>query len=292
MYTFETPEPISVTVELCVGDIRIVASERTDTVVEVRPSNSGRKSDVNAARQTRVELAGNRLLIKAPKGWRQHTLWGGGDSVDVQVDLPSGSQVHGDAAVTTLRCTGRLGECTFKTSAGDIQIAEAGAVRLKTSVGDITVKQAVGDAELTTSSGALRIDSIDGSAVVRNSNGDTWIGEVTGDLRASAANGSIRVDHARATVAAKTANGDVRLDEVGRGAVLAETARGRVEIGIRPGVAAWLDLRTQFGRVLNNLDDAAQPEPGEDTVEVRARTSFGDITVGRSRAHDAATDQA
>ena len=165
-------------------------------------------------------------------------------------------------------------------------------MRLKTSVGDITVQQAVGNAEVTTSSGALRIDSIDGTGVVRNSNGDTWIGEITGDLRASSANGSIRVDRARTTVAAKTANGDVRLDEVGRGAVLAETARGRVEIGVRAGVAAWLDLKTQFGRVQNNLDDAAQPAPGEDTVEVRARTSFGDITVGRSPAHDASRDRA
>jgi hypothetical protein len=82
----------------------------------------------------------------------------------------------------------------------------------------------------------------------------------------------------------------VRLDDIGSGAVLAETARGRIEIGVREGVAAWLDLRTQFGRVTNNLDDAAQPEPGDDTVEVRARTSFGDITVGRAR--DAAKDHA
>ena len=39
MPTFETPEPISVSLELGVGDVRIAASERTDTVVEVRPSD-------------------------------------------------------------------------------------------------------------------------------------------------------------------------------------------------------------------------------------------------------------
>ena len=36
MQTFETPEPISVTVELGVGELRVVASDRTDTVVDDR----------------------------------------------------------------------------------------------------------------------------------------------------------------------------------------------------------------------------------------------------------------
>jgi DUF4097 and DUF4098 domain-containing protein YvlB len=286
MYTFDTPEPILVTVELSVGDVRIVASDRTDTQVEVRPSDSRRKGDVAAAQQTRVEYAGGLLLVKAPKGWKQ-PFWGGRESIDVQIDLPSGSRVHGEAAVATVRCTGRLGECQLKTSAGDIHIARAGSVQLKTSAGDINVEQAAGDAEVTTSSGSVRLNRIDGRGVIKNSNGSTWIGEVTGDLRANASNGSIVVDRALATVAAKTANGDIRLDEVTRGAILAETARGRVDIGVVDGVAAWLDLKTSFGRVTNSLDSAAKPEPGEATVEVRARTAFGDITISRSEAFGA-----
>jgi DUF4097 and DUF4098 domain-containing protein YvlB len=281
MYTFETPGPVSVTVELGVGDVRVVASERTDTVVEIRPSDSARRSHVHAAEQTRVEYSDGRLLVRAPKTWR-HTIWGGGESIDVEIGVPSGSQLQGDAAVASVHCVGRLGTCHFKTSAGNIDVEQAGGVRLRSSVGDIAVQHAVGDAELATSSGALRIDRVDGNAVVKNSNGDTWIGEITGDLRVNSANGSIAVDHARATVVAKTANGDVRLREVARGSVLAETSRGRVEIGVLDGVAAWLDLKTQFGKVRNNLDASTEPEPGEDTVEVRARTSFGDITVDRS----------
>jgi len=291
MPTFETPEPISVTVELGVGDIRIVASDRTDTMVEVRPSDGAKKSDVTAAEQTRVEYAGGRLLIKAPKGWRQYTFRGGGESIDVQVDLPAGSHVRGEAAVAALRCRGRLGECRYKTGLGDIQLDQVGPVQLKTGGGDITVDQAVGDAELTTGSGSVRIDHIDGAAVVKNSNGDTWIGEVTGDLAVNAANGKISVDQAHATVAAKTANGDVRLGEVAHGAVLAQTGMGKVEIGILDGVAAWLDLNTRFGNVQNDLDAAERPEPGEDAVEVRARTSFGDITIHRSFANDTGKDE-
>ena len=291
MPTFDTPEPISVTVELGVGDLRIVASDRTDTMVEVRPSDPTSKADVTVAEQTRVEYAGGRLLIKAPKSWRQLTWRGGGESIDVQVELPAGSHLRGETGVAALRCQGRLGECRYKTGVGDIQLGQAGAVQLRTGVGDLTVEQADGDAELTTGSGSVRIDHIDGAAVVKNSNGDTWIGEVTGDLRVNAANGRISVDRARETVAAKSANGDVRLGEVAHGAVLAQTGFGKVEIGIRDGVAAWLDLNTRFGNVRNDLDAAERPESGEDAVEVRARTSFGDITINRSVANHTGKDE-
>jgi hypothetical protein len=290
MPTFDTPQPISVTVDLGVGDLRIVASDRTDTLVEVRPSDPAKKADVTAAEQTRVEYAGGRLLIKAPKNWRQYTFRGGGESVDVQVELPAGSQLQGETGVAALRCQGRLGECRYKTGVGDIQLDRAGAVQLRTGVGDITVERAGGDAELTTGSGSLRLDGIDGTAVVKNSNGDTWIGRVTGDLRVNAANGRISVDQASGAVAAKSANGDVRLGEVAHGAVLAQTAFGKVEIGIRDGVAAWLDLNTRFGTVRNDLDTADRPAAGEEAVEVRARTSFGDITIHRSSADNSGKD--
>jgi putative adhesin len=290
MPTFDTPEPISVTVELGVGDLRIVASDRTDTLVEVRPSDATKRSDVTAAEQTRVEYAGGRLSIKPPKGWRQYSFRGGGESIDVRVELPAGSHLRGEAGVAALHCVGRLGECRYRTGVGDIQLDQVGTVQLKTGAGDIGVHQAAGDAELTTGSGAVRIDSIGGLAVVKNSNGDTWIGEVTGDLRVNAANGKISVDQAHATVAAKSANGDVRLGEVARGAILAQTAFGKVDIGILDGVAAWLDLDTRFGNLHNDLDAAERPGPDEDAVEVRARTAFGDITIHRAVADHTGKD--
>jgi hypothetical protein len=291
MPTFDTPEPISATVELGVGDLRIVASDRTDTMVEVRPSDPAKKADATAAEQTRVEYASGRLLIKAPKGWRQYSFRGGGESVEVQIELPAGSHLRGDTGVAALRCQGRLGECRYKTGLGDIQLDQAGAVQLRTGMGDVAVERAAGDAEVTTGSGSVRIDRIDGAAVVKNSDGDTWIGEIIGNLRVNAANGRISVDRACETVAAKSANGDVRLGEVAHGTVDAQTALGKVEIGIRDGVAAWLDLNTRFGRVHNDLDPSERPGPGEDAVEVRARTSFGDITIHRSVAADSGKDQ-
>src|SRR4029450_1574717 len=155
------------------------------------------------AEQTRVEYAGGRLLIKAPKSWRQYTFRGGGESIDVQIGLPAGSHLRGETGVAALRCQGRLGECRYKTGAGDLQLDQAGAVQLRTRIGDLPLEQADGDAEVTTGSGSVRIDRIDGPAVVKNSNGDTWIGEITGNLRVNAANGRISVARAGETRAAE-----------------------------------------------------------------------------------------
>jgi len=267
MPTFDTPEPISVILELGVADLRIVAGDRADTVVDVQPSDPAKPSDVAAAEQTLVEYAAGVLHVTAPRGWKRYTSSKGVDSIDVHISLPTGSQLRAGAGVAALRSSGTLGDCTYKTGAGDI-----------------TVEHITGVAELATGTGAVRVDRIDGSARVKNANGDTWIGEVVGDLHVKAANGKIAVDRARAAVTAKTANGNIRLDDVVRGFTVAETARGNVDVGVGGGVAAWLDLHTGFGRVDNLLGAGDAPGPTEDTVEVKARSAFGDITIRRSDA--------
>ena len=289
MTTFATPEPISVGLELGVGDVRIEATDRADTVVEVRPSDPSKEEDVKAAEETLVEYANGHLLIKAPTGWRRWTSRGH-ESIDVSVGLPTGSRVRAEAGVASVRCHGRIGESRCKVGVGDIQLDEAGPVDLKTGIGDITVERAVGKAVIVSGSGVVRIGLVEGPAVVKNSNGDTWIGEVTGEARVNAANGTITVDLAHEGLAAKTAKGDVRLGEVERGTVVAQSAFGDLDVGVRDGIAAWLDLQTKFGDVRNELEASESPGASEDAVEVHAKTSFGDITVRRSVASRAGRD--
>lgn len=285
MPSFDTPRPISVAVDIGVGDIRILAAERADTVVEIRPSDPGRKGDVGAAAETVVDYVDGRLVLRGPqRGWRKLTFPGRDESIDVEIGLPAGSQVRVDADMADVRCTGSLGECTVKTGMGAVELDRVGSLTGKVGAGSLTVREAGGRTEITMGSGEVRVGRVDGPAVLRNSNGDTWVGTVTGDCRLKSANGSVRVDRAEATAAAKTASGKISFGEVGSGAVVAETAMGAVEIGIRDGVAAWLDLSTKFGKVHNELGPAERPGPGEPTVEIRAASAFGDITVRRSPA--------
>jgi DUF4097 and DUF4098 domain-containing protein YvlB len=117
--------------------------------------------------------------------------------------------------------------------------------------------------------------------VIKNSNGDTWVGRAAGELRVNAANGNIAIDVAQAGVVAKSANGDVRLGEAVRDTVVLETKLGDLEVGIPEGTAAWLDVRAGAGRVRNALEAADAPGPSAETVEVRARTTAGDVVIGR-----------
>jgi DUF4097 and DUF4098 domain-containing protein YvlB len=302
MASFDTPEPISMSVELGSGTVRIAAEERRDTVVEVRPSDPGRRSDVSAAEQTLVEYAEGTLTVRAPRRWAHYVLGAGSESVDIQIAVPAGSRltVEAPGGAAAVRAAGRLGDCHVRTGAGEIRLGAAGSVHLRTGAGDVTVDRVAGQAEVrtgagdvtvdrvagraevSTGTGSVRIGAIEGAATIRGSTGETWIGEAGGDLEVRVAYGGISVDRAERAVAAKSPKGDVRLGEVARGAVSAQTGFGKVDVGIRTGVAAWLDLQTRFGNVLNELEAAGPPQPGEETVEVRARSSFGDITVRRS----------
>jgi DUF4097 and DUF4098 domain-containing protein YvlB len=278
MPTFDTPQPIFATVDVGVGDVRIIASDRTDTVVEVRPRDPAKDSHVKVAEQTRIEYANGQLLVKGPKPGLFAIRSG---AIDVLVELPTGSKLRGDSALGDFSCDGELGECRIKSAAGSIEVGHAGPLTVNTSSGKVTVDRAVGHTEVT-GAGVLRIREIDGTAVIKNLNGDIWVGEATSDLRLNSANGNISVDRALATVGAKTANGNVRIGEVVRGSVVMETAYGELEIGIRAGTAALLDVRSSAGKVRNSLDAATGPAPTDETVKVRARTASGDILIHRS----------
>jgi hypothetical protein len=278
--TFDTPEPISATITVVIGDVRISAGDRDTTAVEVQPSDPSNGEDRKAAEQTVVEYVNGRLLVRTPKlrSWLPGKT---GGSVDVTVELPAGSNVHGGGQLADFHSDGRLGECRITTGLGRIRVDEAATLSVKSGSGDITVDRVTGDTEVTAGSGDVRLREVDAAAVIKNSNGDTWVGEVRGDVRLKAANGSIAVDRANASLVAKTANGDVRLGEVVRGSVVLETHAGDLEVGIREGTAAWLDVSSRVGKLHNALEGAAAPGSSAETVEVRARTSVGDIVVRR-----------
>jgi DUF4097 and DUF4098 domain-containing protein YvlB len=279
MPKFETPQPIAVTLDVFLGDVKIIASDRTDTVVEVRPSDAAKKDDVRAAQETVVDFAAGDLSVKAPRGWKMYTPFSGDPSIDVTIEVPTGSQLHGTASVCRFLVTGELGQCELKTSVGDLQLEKAGPLQLHTSGGNITVDQVVSRANITTSTGIVRIREIDGSAVVKNSNGDSTIREVVGDLQVNAANGNITVERPHGSVTAKTANGNIRIGDASRGTLQLQTSAGELEVGIHPGTAAYLDVNAKYGTVQNLMETADQPAQSEETVHVYARNSSGNIII-------------
>jgi DUF4097 and DUF4098 domain-containing protein YvlB len=281
MPVFETPEPITADIEIYVGQVRINASDRTDTVVEVRPGDPSSETSVQAAEQTIVEFSGGRLLVKGPKpkglaylrAWRGH--------IDVTVDLPAASRIDAKVAADLI-ATGPLGETILRSSNGDLRLEETGPLVAKSSVGDISVDRVTGPAEVIASTGAIRIGTIDGPGTVKNSTGGINLGEATGDLLLKTGTGDVTVGRALAGLTAKTAHGRIRIGAVVRGTVHLENGYGKVSVGIAEGTAAWLDVHSKNGVVRNTLAAAEAPETTDAVVEVHAQTNYGDIDIHRS----------
>ncbi|GGT84519.1 MULTISPECIES: DUF4097 family beta strand repeat-containing protein [Streptomyces] len=281
MPSFDTPEPISVTARVEAGSLQFTAGDRLDTVVEVRPRDAKKDQDVRSADQTEVTYASGVLNVRTPKP----NLLGLGrtGTVDVTVELPAGSDVDASGAWVQVLGEGRLGEVRVKTSSGDVRLDATGPLKLTASHGSITVDRIEGMAEITTSSGSMRVGLVDGPAVLKNSHGTTTVGAATGELRVSGANGDIEIRRAEDSVTATTAHGTLRVGEMARGTAQLETSYGAIEVGVREGTAAWLDISSGAGQVRNALTSSQTPEKTEDTVKIRARTRYGNIDIRRAR---------
>ena len=263
MYTFETLEPISVDLNIEFGGARIIAGARQTTVVEVRPVNEARRADVEAAEATRVQFAGGRLEVRAPKA-RRLSLFGKPGAIEVIIQLPSSSHLQGDTAYGDFEVEGSLGDCFLKTSYGSLRVEVAEGLRLQTSAGNITAGRVAGVAELTTSWGDLRIGETGAPATLKTSGGD------------------IRVERAGDAITARTAYGAIQVARAVRGQLELTTSYGDLEVGVADGTATFLDLRSGYGAVRNQLDRVDHVPPPEEFLKVRAVTSYGDIKIFRA----------
>jgi len=281
MPAYNTPTPIDLAIDLLVGGIEVVAGDRADTVVTVSASNPAKAIDRRGAEETKVDFDGQRVTITGP---RPRFSWiGPTESVDVMVELPTGSRFTAEIAVGGVRAVGRLGATRVKSSMGPVDVDTTGDLWLRASHGNATVGIAEGGIEITADYGQIRVGTVTGDAILKASYGTILVGESGGDLDARLSYGDLEITKALASVSAKTAYGDIQLREVSSGSIGVESGFGQVTIGVQPDVPAWLDLSSKYGHVRNQLDGGRAPDPTEQTVAVRARTQGGDITVQRAR---------
>ena len=282
MPNFETPEPISVTIELGVGDVRITASDRTDTVVEVRPSDESDESDVKAAQQIRVDYTNGTLPVPGPKP-RFRLLPQDQVGRPCSSSCPPAPRCPPRCRSGDFRSTGRLGECRFKTvrrerPAGPDRPAAPGhggrSPHRRRDRGQRRDRHRYR---------TVQIGEIDGTAVVKNSNGD--IDDRHGHRRRAGAYGQRR--HLRRPGRCRCRREDLQRQHPPR--------RGGPRLGRaghrdgRPGDRhrrGHRRLARREHRVRARAQPAGRPangpEKSDETVEVRAHTSFGDITIRRS----------
>jgi hypothetical protein len=281
MPTYNTPTPIDLAINLQVGAIEVFAGDRADTVVTVSATNPGKAVDRRGAEETKVDFDGQRVTITGP---RPRIRWiGPTESVDVLVELPTGSRLTAEIAVGGLRTVGRLGATRIKSSMGPVEVDTTDDLWLRASHGNATLGTAEGGIEITADHGQIRVGTVTGDAILKASHGTILVGEAGGDLDAKLSYGDLEITKALASVTAKTAYGSIQLQEVSSGSIQVESGYGQVTIGVRDGVPAWLDLSSKKGHVRNELAGDLAPDASEQTVAVRARTQYGDINIRRAR---------
>src|SRR5580698_8146320 len=159
--SFNTPSPITVTLDLYVADVRFAVSDRADTIVEVRPSDPDKAADVKAAENTRLEYddATRTLSIVSRKPRSRFVNFSSKrpESINVVIQLPTDSDVRGEAEVGDFQSDGALGTVALKTDLGVVRLAETGPLNLRGGVGEITVEGVSGHAEVHSGSGDIQI---------------------------------------------------------------------------------------------------------------------------------------
>ncbi|UVS80431.1 DUF4097 domain-containing protein [Actinokineospora sp. UTMC 2448] len=215
MPTFATPAPIAAVLDIPAGHVRFIAADRSDTAVEVRPVDAGKSRDVKVAEQTAVEYADGVLRITASA---RNQLLGASGSIEVTVQLPTGSRVDAKAASAELRGVGRLGDVAYEGAHGAVKLDEAASVRLTTHAGDVSVGRLTGPAEISTGKGDISItEATAGAVVLRTQAGNVSVGAAAGVSAAlDAGTGHGRVTNAlrntgaaELTIHATTAYGDI-----------------------------------------------------------------------------------
>jgi DUF4097 and DUF4098 domain-containing protein YvlB len=178
MQKFDTPTPISATLDIPAGRVRFIAADRADSTVEILPADASSGRDVTAAEQTTVEYRDGVLRIAASA---KNRILGSRGFIEVTVQLPAGSRVEAKAASAEFRTVGRLGDVTFEGSEASVKLDETVSARLITLDGDVSVGRLGGAAEIRTRKGDIRIaEAVHGTVVLQTEAGTISVGAAAG----------------------------------------------------------------------------------------------------------------
>ena len=276
MPTFATPGPIAATVVVSGAQVRVTASDRTDTVVLVEPIDKASKKDVKVASKTKVDFADGQLSVKT-------TVSGDKDgSVVITIDLPAGSSLVAYLAHSDVHADGSFGEYELHLASGRVQLDRINALQANIAAGEVAIGHIAGRANIDGAAFAMRISEVEDTVKVSSSGGQTWIGHASADLDLSSGSGGFDIDRADGSVTAKTGDGAIRIGRLTRGRAELSNGSGNIEVGISEGTAATVDANSERGSVRNSVPPRENPDPSDNEVTVHARTRHGDIIIQRA----------
>ena len=248
VHTFHTPQPVELEVKIPAGDIEIETVDGDESTVTVEGSDK-------LVEQTVVELVGNRLVVELRKSAFGITISigdfsFGGQSLRVRARVPHASRAELSTAAADMELSGRFSALEVKSASGDLSVE-----------GEI-----VGNAEVKTVSGDVKLPA------------------VGGELRVQSVSGDVNAAYVARDVTAKSVSGDMRIDSIREGRVTAQSVSGDIEVGVAPGTNLDVDAGSVSGELTSEValgSDAGNVGDGPMLV-VRGKTVSGDFKVFRA----------
>ncbi|MEU6644856.1 DUF4097 family beta strand repeat-containing protein [Saccharomonospora sp. NPDC046836] len=217
-------------------------------------------SPADAVDRSRIELTGNRLVVRGPKPVPLRNV-----PLAVTVHAPEGSHVNVRTGAANVTVTGTAGRVDIGAGSGDVTVEGAeGAATVRTGSGAVKLGPANGGLHLRTASGDVEVAAVAGSATLATASGDLWLGEASGE------------------VLVRTSSGGLSVAEAASGSVEAISGSGDIRIGIRGGVTTEVDLSSGGGEASSELDVADTPPEKPIALTVRARTGSGDVVLTKA----------
>jgi DUF4097 and DUF4098 domain-containing protein YvlB len=276
MPAFDTPGPIAATVVVAGAQVRVTASDRTDTVVMVEPVDKASKKDVKVASRTKVDFAGGHLSVKT-------TVSGDKDgSVAITIGLPASSSLVAYLTHSDVHADGSFGECELHMASGQVRLDRINALQANIAAGEVAVGHIAGRADIDGAAFAMRISEVKEPVKLSSSGGQTWIGHASADLDLSSGSGGFDIDRADGSVTARTGDGPIRIGRLTRGQAELLNGSGNIEVGIGEGTEARVDANSERGSVRNSVPPQENLETSDNKVTVHARTRHGDIIIQRA----------
>lgn len=268
-YTFGTPGPVKLYAELGKGHLDVNATETETTTVTV---------DGDDPERVRVEQDGDQISIIDTK--TRGPLNFASKGYDVNVTVPTESQLRAKTGSADVATHGSLAAVWTQTGSGDVDVdTVTGPAQLSTGSGDFQIESVSGPLQVKSGSGDARIRFTGESVRVSTGSGDVVIEHATGTVSAKTGSGDLMVGRAEGDVSLATGSGDLEVKAAVRGKIEGKGASGDIRVGIPTGVPVWTDVSTVTGEIRSSVTGSGQPAPGQDHVELRARTVSGDITL-------------
>jgi DUF4097 and DUF4098 domain-containing protein YvlB len=265
--TFTTEAHLTVYVELGSGRLITAAEAGDEAVVEI----TGPRAD-----EFHVELSGSTLSVTSPRA----RFFGIGESHDVRITVPDGTDLVSKTGSADTETTGTLGMLKLRTGSGDIEVDKAdGIVVIESGSGDVRGHEFGAEVRIKSGSGDIDLGEVRGTTGISTGSGDVVIGRAHAATVVKTGSGDLEVKRSEGDVTLTTASGDLTLGHVPSGKVIAKNVSGDVRVGIPAGTPVWTDITSVSGSVASNLTGGGKPAEGQPYVELRATTVSGDVVL-------------